>query len=61
MKVLTPIKSIRAYCVNCSGGSTKEVKFCPIKTCELYPYRMGKRPSKDTCIDEAELDEESGR
>ena len=51
MKVLTPIKAIRAYCIECSGGMTKEVKLCPAKKCPLYPYRMGKRPTADTDID----------
>ena len=46
MKVLTPIKSIRAKCIDCSGGSLKEVRLCPVKDCTLYPYRMGKRPSR---------------
>ena len=56
----TPIKAIRAYCVECSGGSTKEVKFCPIKNCPLYPYRMGKRPTLDTYIEDDGLYEKSG-
>ena len=51
MKVLTPIKAIRAYCVECSGGMTKEVKLCNVEKCPLYPYRMGKRPTADTDID----------
>lgn len=51
MEILTPIKAIRAYCIECSGGQKKEVKECPITKCTLYPYRMGKRPKKDICID----------
>ena len=43
-KTLTPIKAIRAKCLECSGGQTKEVRECPILDCGLYPYRMGKRP-----------------
>ena len=38
------LKTIRAYCIGCSGGSEKEVAHCTIKTCELYEYRMGKDP-----------------
>lgn len=42
---MTPIKSIRAFCVNhCMCGQVREVRSCPCKSCELYPYRMGKRP-----------------
>lgn len=55
MKVLTPLKAIRAHCIECSGGEKKEVRECPIVRCTLYPYRMGKRPQQDICIDEVEL------
>lgn len=60
MKVLTPIKAIRAYCIECSGGMTKEVKLCPVENCPLYPYRMGKRPTVDTDIDSNKNSEKSG-
>ena len=45
--VLTPIKSIRAYCLDCCCGSWVEVKQCPSSKCVLFPYRLGKRPRKD--------------
>ena len=42
---MTPIKSIRVYCVNhCMCGQVQEVRLCPCVKCELWPYRMGKRP-----------------
>ena len=25
----------------------KEVRLCPVITCALWPYRMGKRPDKE--------------
>ena len=40
MKVLTPIKAIRAYCIQCSGGMTKEVKLCNVEKCPLYPCKL---------------------
>lgn len=46
MKVLRPLKAIRAKCLDCSSGSFIEVKNCPITTCPIYPYRLGKRPVK---------------
>lgn len=48
--MLTPIKAIRAKCIECSCGSKQDVRLCPIKKCALYPYRMGHRPKvgKDT-------------
>jgi hypothetical protein len=42
-KILSPIRTIRAYCLGCSDGSFNEVKICPCTTCELYPYRLGRR------------------
>lgn len=43
-KILTPMKSIRKKCLDCSGNQYSEVANCPIKECALYPYRHGKRP-----------------
>ena len=47
-KLKTPIKAIREHCIDCSGGSFKEVKECVIHKCPLYPYRMGRRPDEAT-------------
>lgn len=44
MKILTPLRAMRAKCLDCSGGELKQVRECPIQTCALWPYRMGKRP-----------------
>jgi hypothetical protein len=46
-KILTPIKVIRAKCVDCMNHQTKEIRLCPMTNCPLWPYRMGKRPKKD--------------
>ena len=43
-EVKTPIKAIRAYCLDCMGGSSNEVKLCPSKDCFLWAYRFGKNP-----------------
>ena len=42
----TPVKSIRKKCLDCSGGSVKEVRECEITDCALYPFRMGKNPNR---------------
>ena len=42
----TPIKAIRKKCLDCSCGSRKEVRECPVIECTLYPYRFGRRPTK---------------
>lgn len=41
---LTPIKAIRAKCLDCCCGHPSEVRICTAVKCPLYPYRMGKRP-----------------
>lgn len=33
--------AIRAHCLQCSGGMRKLVDECPVKGCNLYPYRRG--------------------
>lgn len=43
-RLLTPVKAIRANCIDCSGGNRAEVRRCNIVTCPLWPYRMGMRP-----------------
>jgi len=42
---MTPVKAIRAYCLDCSNNQPKEVRLCPNTTCPLYPFRMGKNPN----------------
>jgi hypothetical protein len=44
MEVLTPIKAIRAHCIDCCCGNKVEVRLCSIEKCHLHPYRMGHRP-----------------
>lgn len=34
--------AIRAHCLECSGGSKKEVERCCVKSCKLRPYRSVK-------------------
>lgn len=43
-KVRNPKTAIRAKCIECSGGSVKEVNECPVTACALYPFRMGENP-----------------
>jgi hypothetical protein len=46
MKNLTPLKTIRKFCIECSCGSASEVKKCIITNCALYNFRMGKNPHR---------------
>jgi len=43
-KVHNPLTAIRANCVECSGGSLKEITECKVLGCALYPFRMGTNP-----------------
>jgi hypothetical protein len=49
MKVLSPMKAIRATCLDCCGGSPKSVTWCTLDglhstRCGLWPFRFGMRP-----------------
>ncbi len=52
--MITPMKAIRAKCLDCSCGSANEVKLCPVTKCPLYPFRDGHNPN----IAKRELTEE---
>ena len=52
MKTLTPIKAIRAKCLDCAAGSVIEVNECPFPDCSLYPYRHGKNPNRKGIVHE---------
>ena len=39
---MTPLKAIRAKCLDCCAGEANEVKLCEIESCSLWPYRFGK-------------------
>jgi len=41
MKEITPMKAIRLKCLDCSCGSSEEVKNCFAKKCPLYQFRFG--------------------
>jgi hypothetical protein len=40
----SPIKAIRAKCVDCSGGSVAEARRCHLTHCALWAFRMGVNP-----------------
>jgi len=46
--ITSPLKAIRAYCLDCVGGVAAEVRKCTGRlcnenwTCPLHPYRFGK-------------------
>ena len=38
----SPIKAIRAKCIDCCGGSEGEARKCTAIDCPLWPLRMGR-------------------
>jgi len=42
----TPVKAIRAKCLDCSGDQPSEVRKCEISECPLFPFRLGKNPNR---------------
>ena len=43
-QIISPLKAIRARCLDCCAGQAQEVKLCPAQNCPLYPFRLGKNP-----------------
>lgn len=45
-KSITPIKAIKAKCLDCCCGQREEVKACSAKECPLWQFRLGKNPNR---------------
>lgn len=58
---MTPLKAIRAKCLDCMCGQAKEVRICPSADCALYPFRLGKNPYVRRELDDAEREEMAAR
>ena len=43
---MTPLKAIRAKCLDCCCGQVNEVKYCVCEDCPLWPYRHGHNPAR---------------
>ena len=39
-----PMKAIRLKCLDCVCHQEKLIRECPVMTCALWPYRMGRYP-----------------
>lgn len=48
----SPLKAIRAKCLDCNCGQASEVKNCQIKQCPLWEYRFGKSGRTRSMTDE---------
>lgn len=49
-ELTSPMKAIRAKCLDCCCDQREEVKMCPATTCPLYPFRLGKNPNRKVRI-----------
>ena len=45
--ITSPLKAIRANCIDCMGGQRGLVRDCELRGCPLWPYRMGKNPFRN--------------
>ena len=43
---MTPLKAIRAHCLDCCCNQPQEVRLCVVESCALHPYRMGHNPAR---------------
>lgn len=41
------LHAVRANCMDCCGGSRREVHNCKITKCKLWPYRRGESTQKE--------------
>lgn len=47
MRADTPMRAIRAKCLDCVNGQIYEINKCHIEKCPLWKYRTGHRPKND--------------
>jgi len=43
----TPLKAVRRHCLSCCNGSANEVRQCQARSCALWRYRHGHRPTEE--------------
>ncbi len=46
MKESTPLKAIRAKCLDCCGNHPSQVRKCDVFDCPLFIYRLGHNPKR---------------
>ena len=57
----TPLKAIRAHCLECGGGQAGEVRRCTVVQCPLWSLRMGSNPFARRTLSEAQREAQRGR
>ena len=56
---MTPMKAIRAKCLDCCAGQVAEIRRCGLENCPLFRYRFGKRPKEGTDTPDSSLSEKA--
>jgi hypothetical protein len=51
-KPMSPLRAIRAHCLDCCGGSAQEVAKCMALNCPSWAFRMGTNPHRKRPSDE---------
>jgi hypothetical protein len=51
-KKLTPLKAIKAHCIECSGGTPQEARLCETFNCSLHSFRLGKNSNIKRALSE---------
>ena len=41
---MSPLKALRARCIDCCAGQPSEVRLCTAVACPSWPFRMGSNP-----------------
>lgn len=47
-KKMTPLRAIKAKCLDCCCGNVREVALCPATDCPLYAFRKGKGAKRES-------------
>ena len=42
----SPLKAIKAKCLDCCCGDRATVKECPVRDCPLWQFRFGRNPNR---------------
>ena len=53
-QITSPLKAIRAFCIECMGDQVREVKGCTSTNCPLHAFRMGKNPYRSRELSDEE-------
>lgn len=60
MRADTPMRAIRAKCLDCVNGQIYEINKCHLEKCPLWKYRTGHRPKKSVEGDFSPVNDEDG-